>query len=192
MYIVESYTSAVILCVVTMICWGSWANTQKLAEKSWSFPLYYWDYTLGLILLTLIFGFTLGSTGDSGMPFLTSLQQASGFSSWFGLFRWRRVQYCQPAAGGGHRYRGHVHCLPDRNWDSAGAGRGGQLRGDASGGSGRSFHRGRFRHAGHHPRCTGLQKDIFRVSFNQRHSDLHGCGYTDGVLLQVCGCLHDD
>ena len=77
MYIVQSYPIAVILCVITMLCWGSWANTQKLASKDWGFPLFYWDYTLGLILLTLIFGFTLGSTGESGQGFMTNLAGAS-------------------------------------------------------------------------------------------------------------------
>ncbi len=77
MYIVDSYSIAVLLCFITMICWGSWANTQKLASRSWSFPLFYWDYTLGLILLSLIFGLTLGSVGNQGQSFLDNLAQAS-------------------------------------------------------------------------------------------------------------------
>jgi len=44
-----------------MLCWGSWANTQKLAGKSWRFELFYWDYVVGIVLLSLLFGFTLGS-----------------------------------------------------------------------------------------------------------------------------------
>ncbi|MDA1121866.1 MAG: GRP family sugar transporter [Bacteroidetes bacterium] len=75
MFIPESYGLAVVLCVLTMFCWGSWANTQKLATKSWPFPLFYWDYSLGVILLTLIFGFTLGSTGDAGRSFVADLGQ---------------------------------------------------------------------------------------------------------------------
>ncbi|MDA3893643.1 MAG: GRP family sugar transporter [Salinivirgaceae bacterium] len=77
MYIIQSYSLAVLLCVVTMLCWGSWANTQKLASKEWGFPLFYWDYTLGVIILTLIFGFTLGSSGESGQAFIPNLAQAS-------------------------------------------------------------------------------------------------------------------
>lgn len=77
MYIVDSYAVAVILCVITMLCWGSWANTQKLASKEWAFPLFYWDYSIGVVLLALIFGFTFGSTGDAGRPFLDDLSQAS-------------------------------------------------------------------------------------------------------------------
>ena len=44
MFIVESYSVAVFLCFITMLCWGSWANTQKLASKEWPFQLFYWDY----------------------------------------------------------------------------------------------------------------------------------------------------
>jgi hypothetical protein len=42
MFIVRSYPLAVVLCVVTMLCWGSWANTRKLARKDWRFELFYW------------------------------------------------------------------------------------------------------------------------------------------------------
>jgi len=60
-----------------MLCWGSWANTQKLAKKGWRFELFYWDYTIGVLLLTVILGLTLGSSGAVGRPFLGDLQQAS-------------------------------------------------------------------------------------------------------------------
>ena len=77
MFIIENYQLAIFLCVITMLCWGSWANTQKLASQKWGFPLFYWDYTLGVIILSLILGLTLGSTGDSGQAFLPNLQSAS-------------------------------------------------------------------------------------------------------------------
>ncbi|MFA9392372.1 MAG: GRP family sugar transporter [Prolixibacteraceae bacterium] len=77
MFILNSYPLAVVFCVITMLCWGSWANTQKLASKSWGFPLFYWDYTFGIILLSLIAGLTLGSSGTEGQAFLPSLAQAS-------------------------------------------------------------------------------------------------------------------
>jgi len=60
-----------------MLCWGSWANTQKLASKSWGFPLFYWDYTFGILLLSLLVGLTMGSSGTEGQAFLPSLFQAS-------------------------------------------------------------------------------------------------------------------
>lgn len=77
MFIVNSYTLAVILCFITMLCWGSWANTQKIAAKSWRFELFYWDYVLGILLFSLIFGFTFGSIGERGMGFAESIGQAS-------------------------------------------------------------------------------------------------------------------
>ncbi len=76
MFIVQSYPLAVALCVVTMLCWGSWANTQKLASREWRFQLFYWDYAIGVLLLALILGFTLGSTGEYGRPLAADLHQA--------------------------------------------------------------------------------------------------------------------
>jgi glucose uptake protein len=76
MFIVQSYQLAVALCFVTMICWGSWANTQKLAGKTWRFELFYWDYVLGVVLMSLLIAFTLGSSGSLGRGFLADLHQA--------------------------------------------------------------------------------------------------------------------
>ena len=76
MFVVESYPVAVGFCVITMLCWGSWANTQKLAGKTWRFELFYWDYVLGVVLMSLIFAFTMGSTGEAGRGFLADLKQA--------------------------------------------------------------------------------------------------------------------
>ncbi len=78
MLIVDSYAVAVGLCFVTMLCWGSWANTLKLASKEWPFPLYYWDYAIGLVLTSLVLGLTIGSTGAEGRGFVADLRQASG------------------------------------------------------------------------------------------------------------------
>ncbi len=77
MVIVESYAVAVVLCVITMLCWGSWANTQKLATRKWPFQLFYWDYCLGIVLLSLIMAFTLGSMGALGRGFMADVGQIS-------------------------------------------------------------------------------------------------------------------
>ena len=82
MIIVQSYAAAVFLCFVTMLCWGSWANTQKLAGREWRFQLYYWDYALGVLLLSVLLGFTLGSTGDAGRGFAADLGQAGSGALW--------------------------------------------------------------------------------------------------------------
>ncbi|EJD6507391.1 multidrug DMT transporter permease [Providencia rettgeri] len=77
MFIVESYPIAIIMCFITMICWGSWANTTKLvSNKKWEFPLFYWDYSLGVLLCSLLFAFTLGSIGEEGRSFISDIQQA--------------------------------------------------------------------------------------------------------------------
>jgi len=80
MFVVHSYPLAVLLCVLTMLCWGSWANTRKLASKEWRFELFYWDYAVGVLLLTLALGLTLGSSGTEGRSFVADLSQASGAS----------------------------------------------------------------------------------------------------------------
>lgn len=76
MFIIEDYSLAVIFCIITMLCWGSWGNTQKLAGKTWRYELFYWDYVIGILLLSLISAFTLGSVGEHGRGFIEDLRQA--------------------------------------------------------------------------------------------------------------------
>jgi len=80
MFIIESYTTAILFCVITMLCWGSWANTQKLASGNWRFELFYWDYVIGILLVSLIFAFTLGSGGSGGRSFVADVAQADNAS----------------------------------------------------------------------------------------------------------------
>ena len=75
MFIISNYSLAVIFCIITMFCWGSWGNTQKLASKSWRYELYYWDYVIGILLFSIIMAFTLGSFGENGRSFLTDIRQ---------------------------------------------------------------------------------------------------------------------
>ncbi len=77
MFIVNSYPLAIIFCMITMLCWGSWANTQKLVQKSWRFELFYWDYVIGIIIMSLLFAFTIGSNGTEGRGFMADWSQAS-------------------------------------------------------------------------------------------------------------------
>ena len=74
MYQPESYAVALAFMILTMLCWGSWANTLKLAP-GYRFQLFYWDYVAGLILGALVFGLTLGSIGHTGLPFLADLKR---------------------------------------------------------------------------------------------------------------------
>jgi glucose uptake protein len=80
MLIIENYGTAVLFCIITMLCWGSWAKTQKLVSSSWRFELFYWDYVLGILIVALLFAFTLGSMGSEGRSFLADLQQADSAS----------------------------------------------------------------------------------------------------------------
>lgn len=77
MFTVNNYALAVIFCFITMICWGSWGNTQKLVSKNWRYELFYWDYVIGMVLFTLLLGFTMGSFGSEGRSFCADLSQAS-------------------------------------------------------------------------------------------------------------------
>jgi glucose uptake protein len=78
MFIVQDYSTAVFFCVITMFCWGSWANTQKLASTTWRFELFYWDYVLGIVLFSTLLAFSLGSIGDGGRSFVEDVRQANG------------------------------------------------------------------------------------------------------------------
>uniref|UniRef100_UPI003217B908 GRP family sugar transporter n=1 Tax=uncultured Draconibacterium sp. TaxID=1573823 RepID=UPI003217B908 len=76
MIVIHSYGLAVFLVFITMLCWGSWGNTQKMAAKHWSFQLFYWDYAIGVLLLALLLAFTAGSFGSEGRSFMADLAQA--------------------------------------------------------------------------------------------------------------------
>lgn len=76
MFIVNSYSLAIVFCVITMLCWGSWGNTQKLASRTWRYEFFYWDYVLGVLLFSILSAFTLGSFGAEGRSFLPDLVQA--------------------------------------------------------------------------------------------------------------------
>jgi glucose uptake protein len=78
MFIIQSYPLAILFCFITMLCWGSWANTQKLTSGKWPFELFYWDYVLGILAFSLLAALTLGSMGSGGRSFLEDIQQVSG------------------------------------------------------------------------------------------------------------------
>ncbi len=77
MYSCGNYALAVAFCVVTMLCWGSWGNTQKLAGKTWRYELFYWDYVIGVLLFAIVSGLTAGSWGGGAWSFAANLSQAS-------------------------------------------------------------------------------------------------------------------
>ena len=83
MVTVESYSIAVLMCIITMICWGSWANMMKLAP-GFPFQLFYWDYVIGVMLVSLVLGLTMGSLGGPG-AMIPNLRQTDGMSLFYAL-----------------------------------------------------------------------------------------------------------
>lgn len=79
MYQPETYGLALLFMILSMLCWGSWANTLKLCPK-FRFQLFYWDYVIGLLAGVAIWGLTLGSSGNSGHSFLADISQSSAHS----------------------------------------------------------------------------------------------------------------
>lgn len=66
---------AIAFCVVTMLGWSSWANTQKRAGKgNLPFQLYYRDYAIGERFLSIVRLATLGSFDLAGMGALENLR----------------------------------------------------------------------------------------------------------------------
>jgi glucose uptake protein len=72
MFLPETYQSALALMILSMLCWGSWANTLKLCPR-YRFQLFYWDYAIGLALAAVVLGLTAGSMGHSGPALLADL-----------------------------------------------------------------------------------------------------------------------
>lgn len=70
--------------IVSMLCWGSWANTVKLCP-GYRFQLFYWDYVIGLLVGALVWGLTLGTAGSSGKPFIRDLTSMLPSNLWLAL-----------------------------------------------------------------------------------------------------------
>jgi len=77
MYTPQSYFAALALVIVSMFCWGSWANISKALPK-WRFEYFYLDFTFGFLLLVTLLGATMGSAGAPGFGFFTRLTVAAG------------------------------------------------------------------------------------------------------------------
>ena len=75
MFTPNSLGIALFMMITSAICWGSWANTYK-GVKNYRFELFYWDYAVGIFLISLIFAFTMGSTGRDANRFLNNVHSA--------------------------------------------------------------------------------------------------------------------
>ncbi|MGH9588730.1 MAG: AcrB/AcrD/AcrF family protein, partial [Acidobacteriaceae bacterium] len=84
MYQPETYVMALLFMVLSMLCWGSWANAIKLCP-GYRFQLFYWDYVIGLFVGAVVWGFTMGSFGSRGYAFLSDLARADAGHIWLAI-----------------------------------------------------------------------------------------------------------
>ncbi len=75
MFTPPSLTIALLMMITSAICWGSWANTYK-GVRSYRFELFYWDYAIGIFLISLILAFTMGSSGHDSSSFVNNVGAA--------------------------------------------------------------------------------------------------------------------
>ncbi|MGB8062820.1 MAG: GRP family sugar transporter [Candidatus Sulfotelmatobacter sp.] len=75
MFTPPSLTVALLMMITSAVCWGSWANTYK-GVKNYRFELFYWDYAIGIFLISLILAFTMGSAGHDSSSFVANVQSA--------------------------------------------------------------------------------------------------------------------
>ncbi len=75
MFTPHSLEIALLMMITSAICWGSWANTYK-GVKNYRFELFYWDYAIGIFLISVVLAFTMGSTGNDSNSFLNNVHSA--------------------------------------------------------------------------------------------------------------------
>src|ERR1700745_1579634 len=75
MFVPHSVGSALLMMIASAICWGSWANTYK-GVKNYRFELFYWDYAIGIFLVSLLLAFTMGSTANDSTRLLNTVRAA--------------------------------------------------------------------------------------------------------------------
>jgi glucose uptake protein len=75
MFTPSSLSIALLMMITSAVCWGSWANTYK-GVKGYRFELFYWDYAIGIFLVSLVLAFTMGSTGHDAASFLNNVRAA--------------------------------------------------------------------------------------------------------------------
>ncbi|MEQ1473587.1 MAG: AcrB/AcrD/AcrF family protein, partial [Candidatus Acidiferrum sp.] len=77
MFVPHTFVVALIMMIASAVCWGSWANTYK-GVKNYRFELFYWDYAVGIFLISVALAFTMGSTGNDASSFLNNVRAADG------------------------------------------------------------------------------------------------------------------
>jgi glucose uptake protein len=75
MFVPHSFALALLMMITSAVCWGSWANTYK-GVRNYRFELFYWDYAVGIFLISVILAFTMGSTPGDPASFLNNVHAA--------------------------------------------------------------------------------------------------------------------
>jgi glucose uptake protein len=75
MFTPSSLSIALLMMITSAVCWGSWANTYK-GVKGYRFELFYWDYAVGIFLISLVLAFTMGSAGHDSSSFVNNVRSA--------------------------------------------------------------------------------------------------------------------
>src|SRR3978361_1552254 len=75
MFVPTTFAVALLMTILSTICWGSFANTFK-GTKNYRFELYYWDYGVGIFLISLVLALSMGSFSVGPFSFIPNLHQA--------------------------------------------------------------------------------------------------------------------
>ncbi|HTX40939.1 MAG TPA: GRP family sugar transporter [Acidobacteriaceae bacterium] len=82
MFVPTTFHAALLMTILSTVCWGSFANTFK-GTRNYRFELYYWDYALGIFLVSLLLAFTMGSYRGGSSAFLSNLRAADGINLFY-------------------------------------------------------------------------------------------------------------
>ncbi|MGA9626723.1 MAG: hypothetical protein WBL65_19110 [Bryobacteraceae bacterium] len=84
MILPQTHAAVLFLMTLSLLCWGSWANSYKLAGK-WRYELYYFDFAAGVVVAAFLYAFTVGNLGYDGFSFMDDVMH-SGKRQWlYGL-----------------------------------------------------------------------------------------------------------
>src|ERR1700751_2901067 len=75
MFTPQTLNVALLMMITSAVCWGSWANTYK-GVKNYRFELFYWDYAVGIFLVSLLLAFTMGSVANDSARFINNVRAA--------------------------------------------------------------------------------------------------------------------
>jgi glucose uptake protein len=83
-YVPVTFSMALLMTIISAVCWGSWANTFKIT-RGYRFELFYWDYALGICLIAVVLAFSMGNLHPDGMDFLSNLHSADASNFYYAI-----------------------------------------------------------------------------------------------------------